>query len=755
MSEYRRDIGNAPTQFQTITPKQKPNLVNTAMADMLGNFATGALKGFSSEMMNIDVRAATGLTVDNATVNSRVNTFEQNMQERVARGEITPENYSQMATEFLDKTEADAKTVDRLVKSNRLSSLHGEALVRRRISQAASNPFWAALGGEVQGVSGALGGGRDVARSAFATAEQMDLFDQAETERKAIADYRATVADVKLKTNGAMSEAAIVENIKLQELARQTKLRADATAPEQVTATVTELYSTLQQEGLNRIDPESKTIDAIGLQEIDTLVKQAKDQMTFMINTSDMSHQEKKEQLESANALLDGTYAMFEARSATKLFTAGEEEQAAKVKFTGSWVDPYMFYAVKTGNQELAKILVHASQEGREITATRLNHKPMLAGKMPVELANVARLFGGKDGKTSFTPSAEIGTGLTMPSAVEDAKTAIKEDPKKRKWWDAQGMKYPTETVEGILKGPMLKAANDQDLEAQEIIALSVNGFLRSLKAQALPGEKVEPIVFLSGKEEHTGMPGIAPALTFGGVVDMARKALGLNVSVPDHLQGWDTQIGKFYRLVEKSPWMWPEGTKTPIAAAEALLNNPQATVIPRVPHGVIVRPGEIQISPHKTYTGDEAVAVVEQLEGKLEPWQAQIVREEGYKQGEYRDVYGNVTQGVGQTGDYKGMKFKEVAEVHKRQLDRLIPDISSFPEGVQGALYASAYRGGITDSPVTIELINRGAYTQAADEFLANEEYKSKKTPPAIKARMERTANAIRSLVDSNSLTR
>lgn len=67
-------------------------------------------------------------------------------------------------------------------------------------------------------------------------------------------------------------------------------------------------------------------------------------------------------------------------------------------------------------------------------------------------------------------------------------------------------------------------------------------------------------------------------------------------------------------------------------------------------------------------------------------------------------------------------------------------------PENVRVDLFASWYRGGLSGSPKTIELINKGDYEAASKEFLDNDEYR-KTTLDGIKDRMETTSKAIQSL--------
>jgi GH24 family phage-related lysozyme (muramidase) len=89
--------------------------------------------------------------------------------------------------------------------------------------------------------------------------------------------------------------------------------------------------------------------------------------------------------------------------------------------------------------------------------------------------------------------------------------------------------------------------------------------------------------------------------------------------------------------------------------------------------------------------------------------------------------------------------------EVNKRlvAIRNKIPDFDTFPADAQVAMLSSWYRGSLSGSSKTIKLINKGSYAAAATEFLNNEEYKNAvaRGRPGIRPRMEKTADAIRSL--------
>lgn len=83
------------------------------------------------------------------------------------------------------------------------------------------------------------------------------------------------------------------------------------------------------------------------------------------------------------------------------------------------------------------------------------------------------------------------------------------------------------------------------------------------------------------------------------------------------------------------------------------------------------------------------------------------------------------------------------------------IPEFVNFPFDLRNNLVLSAYRGGITGSPKTINLINEGRFLEAADEFLDHEGYRRAKKDSnytGIAPRMEALSQALRDY--GNSLT-
>lgn len=153
-----------------------------------------------------------------------------------------------------------------------------------------------------------------------------------------------------------------------------------------------------------------------------------------------------------------------------------------------------------------------------------------------------------------------------------------------------------------------------------------------------------------------------------------------------------------------------------------------------------------IIVEPNRVYTGQSAIDVVRQREGELTPEMEHVIIEEGYVLGQYHDVGEIYASGVGQTGKFKGMSFKESFTHHRKRAQRMFPQLDTYSEELRKNIISSTYRGGITGSPKTRALIVSGCYDLAATEFLNNREYRrAKKVGSGVAKRMERLAIALR----------
>lgn len=152
-----------------------------------------------------------------------------------------------------------------------------------------------------------------------------------------------------------------------------------------------------------------------------------------------------------------------------------------------------------------------------------------------------------------------------------------------------------------------------------------------------------------------------------------------------------------------------------------------------------------IDKKPTKTLHGMAAVRAVEAKEGPLTPEQRFVVLKEGYVDGDYEDHKGIITRGVGQTGRFRFMTFKEAFEILEQDLTkRYIPSYPEQPENIRCVLMSAFYRGDIQQSPKFRRLFNKGEYEDAANEFLDHKEYQSPYTPKQIKKRLEEVSEAI-----------
>ena len=89
---------------------------------------------------------------------------------------------------------------------------------------------------------------------------------------------------------------------------------------------------------------------------------------------------------------------------------------------------------------------------------------------------------------------------------------------------------------------------------------------------------------------------------------------------------------------------------------------------------------------------------------------------------------------------------LREDAESRTGVIEAKIPGCRELPLDVAVQLGQSAFRGGITGSPKTIELINAGDLKGASKEFLNNREYKTavQRGRPGIRKRMEAVSEAL-----------
>jgi len=84
----------------------------------------------------------------------------------------------------------------------------------------------------------------------------------------------------------------------------------------------------------------------------------------------------------------------------------------------------------------------------------------------------------------------------------------------------------------------------------------------------------------------------------------------------------------------------------------------------------------------------------------------------------------------------------------HLKRISDMVPGFNQLPLDVAVQMAQSAFRGGITGSPDTVELINERAFGKASKEFLDHDEYrKAKRTGvrAGIVPRMDKVSNTLK----------
>ena len=138
-----------------------------------------------------------------------------------------------------------------------------------------------------------------------------------------------------------------------------------------------------------------------------------------------------------------------------------------------------------------------------------------------------------------------------------------------------------------------------------------------------------------------------------------------------------------------------------------------------------------------------------------------QIIKDEGKPFLEATKVFDdekNFTIGYGRNNASikKGDKItveqaqKNLAEDVKIRLEEiqdLIPNFSNLSDQLQLALFSEYYRGSVRQSPKTVKLINEGKFSEAAAEFLDNDEYRNAvdRGRRGIRKRMKKVFNLLR----------
>ncbi len=178
------------------------------------------------------------------------------------------------------------------------------------------------------------------------------------------------------------------------------------------------------------------------------------------------------------------------------------------------------------------------------------------------------------------------------------------------------------------------------------------------------------------------------------------------------------------------------------------------------------------KFSPQETEVVQEEVAVTpdsvveETTVEDYNPYIDHLMEKEGFKLEAYKPTTKENepwTIGVGATGEGidegtvwtpEEVRTRLQVDIEERlpEIRRQIPNFDSLPLELKVPLLGSWFRGGVSGSPKTKELIAEGKFTEAAKEFLINEEYKESKTQAGIDkgmrgigTRMEEFSEALR----------
>lgn len=133
----------------------------------------------------------------------------------------------------------------------------------------------------------------------------------------------------------------------------------------------------------------------------------------------------------------------------------------------------------------------------------------------------------------------------------------------------------------------------------------------------------------------------------------------------------------------------------------------------------------------------------------------------EGVRNKMYKDIYGNLTIGIGhlvkpeEVAKFKGKTLteNEIEAIFKRDVkNKLIlihhhfgNKFESFPNKLKIAILDGYFRGDLSGSPVTRSMIMKGRFGDAAKEYLNNREYQqAKKDNSGVASRMEKNASII-----------
>lgn len=209
---------------------------------------------------------------------------------------------------------------------------------------------------------------------------------------------------------------------------------------------------------------------------------------------------------------------------------------------------------------------------------------------------------------------------------------------------------------------------------------------------------------------------------------------------------------------------------------------------LPPLPGDIPVGPPPFVANPDtRTELERELDRIAQQVEQSAtwDEYVEHFEREEGVRTRVYRDTSGNLTIGIGHLmtmndrelfeelfGQDEGFNYDHIisgrAELTREQVDtlfehdlfriidrveRAIPEFNNLPGYVQIAITDGFFRGDLSGSPRTLELINNGDWDEVSAEYLDNNEYRaSRRRGPrhGVWQRMDRNAAAFQRYADS-----
>lgn len=236
-----------------------------------------------------------------------------------------------------------------------------------------------------------------------------------------------------------------------------------------------------------------------------------------------------------------------------------------------------------------------------------------------------------------------------------------------------------------------------------------------------------------------------------------ARPIEGLGLFAPEVLTGRvNDQLAQMRGAgvpVSRQPDPSPTSSAVPaFTVPDFVATKTQSSPTPDVP---LPEPNEQELVARlrRTYGAGLANRVMEAADhfnytGPLTPEMVQIIADEGFSAGTYKDDSRRKveTQGVGQTGNHIGKNFfTEVYPEYVERARRLVSNYDEMPASLRSAVLSGVYRGDL--GPKTAKLLEEERWEEAAAEYLDHAEYRRRlKNNPkdGVVVRMRRNQRAM-----------